>query len=210
MKRYLIPAAAGEAEYIEKKSRFIGHVWYVQSEEEALSHIGEMREKYWDASHNVYAYSVKDSGVMRYSDDGEPGGTSGQPTMNVFLKNELSDFCCVITRYFGGTLLGAGGLVRAYSKTAAMALENAGIAEMKVLSRLKVICSYPQFERIKAEMGSFDGIISDTEYGAEVTLKLTVPAEKMQMFSERVTELSAGTAVITDEGEALIPVKIEK
>lgn len=210
MKRYLIPASSGQAEYIEKKSRFIGHVWRVQSEEEALSHIADMREKYWDASHNVYAYCIKDSGVMRYSDDGEPGGTSGQPTMNVFLKNELTDFCCVITRYFGGTLLGAGGLVRAYSKTAAMALENAGIAEMKVLSRLGVVCSYPQFERIKAELGNFDGMISGTEYGAEVTLRLTVPEEKAQTFSDRVTELSAGTASITDEGEALIPVKIEK
>ena len=209
MKRYLIPAAQGTAEYTEKRSRFIGNVWHVQSEEEAIAHIEEMREKYWDATHNVYAYSVKESGIMRYSDDGEPGGTSGQPTMNVFLQRELSDFCCVITRYFGGTLLGAGGLVRAYSKTAAMALENAGVAEMQLRSRLLVRCSYPQFERIKAELKNFDGVVIDTGFGADVTLSLTVAAEKAADFSARVTELSAATATVEEEGELLMPIKTE-
>lgn len=210
MKRYLIPAGAGESEYIEKRSRFIGHVWQVQSEEEAISRIKEMREKYWDANHNVYAYGIKETGAMRYSDDGEPGGTSGQPTMNVFLKNELTDFCCVVTRYFGGTLLGAGGLVRAYSKTAAMALENAGIAEMKALSRLVLLCSYPFFERLKPELKNFEGVPLNTEYGIDVTLTLTVPKEKVDLFVMRVTELSAGKTTVEVDGEVLIPVKIEK
>lgn len=210
MKRYLIPAGTGEAEYIEKRSRFIGHVWHVKSEEEAVSRIQEMREKYWDANHNVYAYGIKESGAMRYSDDGEPGGTSGQPTMNVFLKNELTDFCCVVTRYFGGTLLGAGGLVRAYSKTAVMALEEAGIAEMKTLSRLVVLCSYPQFERIKFELKNFDAVILDTEYGADVTLTVTVPQENTESFRLRVIELTAATAMVEPDGEVLVPVKIEK
>lgn len=110
MDEYLIPTGGGEAELIEKKSRFLGHIFRIASEAEALSHIKEMRDRYWDASHNVYAYRLK-SGPARYSDDGEPGGTAGMPVLDTLQKGVVYDVCCVVTRYFGGTLLGTGGLV---------------------------------------------------------------------------------------------------
>ena len=130
MTTYLVPAGFGEAEYIEKRSRFIGRVWPVADEAQALEHLREIREQHWDAKHNVYAYIIREGGIMRYSDDGEPGGTSGMPTLNVFRSEEIQNVCCVITRYFGGVLLGSGGLVRAYSNTAKMALDAAGIQKV--------------------------------------------------------------------------------
>ena len=110
---YLTPAAYGEAELIEKRSRFIGRVWPVESEAEALEHLKEIRARHWDATHNVYAYILREGGTMRYSDDGEPQGTSGMPTLTVFRAKEIQNVLCVVTRYFGGILLGTGGLVRA-------------------------------------------------------------------------------------------------
>lgn len=121
MSDYIIPAGYGEAEHIDKKSRFIGQVQHAETEAEAMAFVEEIRKKHADATHNVWAY-VLQSGAMRWSDDGEPGGTSGQPTLNVFRSSGVSDVCCVVTRYFGGILLGSGGLVRAYSKAAALAL----------------------------------------------------------------------------------------
>ena len=114
MSEYIIPAGYGEAEYVDKKSRFIGQVQYARTEAEAMAFVESVRKKYADATHNVWAY-VLNSGAMRWSDDGEPGGTSGQPTLNVFRSAGVSDVCCVVTRYFGGILLGSGGLVRAYT-----------------------------------------------------------------------------------------------
>lgn len=125
MSDYIIPAGYGEAEYIDKKSRFIGQVQHAESEAEAMAFVEQIRKKHADATHNVWAY-VLNTGAMRWSDDGEPGGTSGQPTLNVFRSAGVVDVCCVVTRYFGGILLGSGGLVRAYSKAASMALEAAG------------------------------------------------------------------------------------
>lgn len=110
---------------IEKKSRFTGRIWPVETEEEALAHIKKTRDEFWDATHNVYAYIIK-GGATRYSDDGEPGGTAGMPVLNVLRQAEISNVCCVVTRYFGGTLLGAGGLVRAYGRAAKLALDAAG------------------------------------------------------------------------------------
>ena len=115
MEEYLVPSGEGIAELVEKRSRFLGHIWLTQTEEEALQCIKKMREQHWDATHNVYAYLIKD-GAMRYSDDGEPQGTAGIPVLEVLRKEGIYNVCCVVTRYFGGTLLGAGGLVRAYGK----------------------------------------------------------------------------------------------
>ncbi len=209
MDDYLIPAGFGEIEYVEKRSRFIGRVWPASSEAEALGLLNGVREKHWDASHNVYAYSIRASGVTRFSDDGEPSGTSGMPVLDVFRKAGVQDFCCVVTRYFGGILLGAGGLVRAYSKAAAMALDAAGRARMTRLFDVSLVCSYPQYERIRPELPRFGAQVESTDFGIDVELKLSMTPESFDRFSPRVTELTAATALCEVTGEGLRPVRLE-
>lgn len=209
MQEYLVPAGFGEIEYVEKHSRFIGRVWPIENEQDALSHIKEMREKHWDATHNVYAYSVKNGGIMRYSDDGEPSGTSGMPVLNVFRSNNVQDFCCVVTRYFGGILLGAGGLVRAYTKSATMALEQAGKAEMRTLQNILVTCSYSQFERIKADLARTGIAPEEVMYGADVTMLISLTSDERERAEKRITELSAATAKVELLGEVQRAVRIE-
>ena len=150
MDEYKTILRAADAEFVEKKSRFIGHVRPVSTEEEALAFLAEMRARYWDASHNVYAYRIREGGAQRYSDDGEPQGTSGLPSLDVLRKSGVTDVIAVVTRYFGGTLLGAGGLVRAYSHTVSLALQQAGIAVMRVCTLAQLTCSYSQYGRVAA------------------------------------------------------------
>lgn len=209
MTEFFVPAGYGEAEYTEKRSRFIGHVWNVESEEAAVAHIKEMREKYWDAKHNVYAYILRDGGTMRYSDDGEPQGTSGMPTLNVFRGEEICNVCCVITRYFGGVLLGTGGLVRAYSQTAKLALENAGTSVVRLWKSFDIDCAYSQFERIKNEMEGFGAVTQDTVYGASVLIKTLVPEKNADSFVLRLKDVSAGSVIPSMTGEAFRAVKIK-
>jgi len=208
MDAYLVPAGFGEAEYIEKKSRFIARVWRVGSEEEALAHIAEMRKKHYDARHNVYAYIIR-GGAVRFSDDGEPGGTSGMPTLNVFRAGGIFDVCCVVTRYFGGILLGSGGLVRAYSTAAKMALEAAGTAEMGRWERFQAVCAYPLYEKLRREALAAGAVIDDTAFGQDVTLTLLARAGKGEALAARLRELSAGTVDITQLGEEYRAVKTE-
>lgn len=206
---YLLPAGFGEAEFTEKRSRFIGRVWPIGSEEEALEHIRQMREKHWDATHNVYAYAVKANSIMRFSDDGEPQGSSGMPTLNVFRSAGISDFCCVVTRYFGGILLGTGGLVRAYSQAASMALNAAGISEMRLWGRMLVDCPYSLYERIVKEADSCGAAVCSTDYGASVTIELLLQKEECDAFSLRLRDISSGTvqALLLGEEFAAAPKK---
>ena len=210
MPDYIIPAGDGEIEYVEKRSRFIGRVWHVESEAQALERLRQTRERHWDATHNVYAYALHEGGIMRYSDDGEPSGTAGMPVLDVFRKAGVQDFCCVVTRYFGGILLGAGGLVRAYAKAAALALEKAGKARMTPLLELSLLCSYPQYERIRAELGRTKALLEDTVFGADVELKLAMTAEEYGAFAPRITDLTAGTALLEVTGQSLRPVPLEE
>ena len=207
MEQYLVPASAAEETMIEKKSRFIGHIWPVETEEEAIAHIKEMRDKYWDATHNVYAYVLK-SGAMRYSDDGEPGGTAGMPVLNVLRQEEIYNVCCVVTRYFGGTLLGAGGLVRAYSKSAKLALDAAGIAMKRVWDRVDIPCSYALFERVRQEVEAWQGQIIDSEFTADVLIKAMLPEEQTEGFFLRLQDLSIGKILpqITEKQYRAFPV----
>ena len=128
MSEYLVPFEDAESEFTEKRSRFISHIWRVETEAEARERIEEMKKRYYDARHNCWCYRLREGGVERYSDDGEPQGTAGQPMLNVFQRENVNDVVCVVTRYFGGILLGAGGLVRAYSAAAKDALDGAGIS----------------------------------------------------------------------------------
>ena len=192
MEEYLVPTGYGEDEFVEKKSRFIGRVWPVETEEEALAKIAEMKKQHYDATHNCWAYVLK-SGAMRFSDDGEPGGTAGNPMMQVLQKENLFNVVCVVTRYFGGTLLGAGGLVRAYTKGAKIAIDAAGKSMKRVWSVLYIPCPYTFYERVKLETEAFGGVIRDTQFGAEVELEILVAQPQAQTFLERILDMTSGT-----------------
>ena len=146
MEQLWIPAGEGNSEYIEKKSRFLGLVLPVTTEAEARAQLEAVKKREYDARHNCWAY-VLHTGQKRYSDDGEPQGTAGQPILNVLEREGVQDVLCVVTRYFGGILLGAGGLCRAYTKAAKDALDDAGISELRPWSVLRLDCPYALFER---------------------------------------------------------------
>ena len=192
MDEYTTIRAAAEDSFTERRSRFIGRIRPVTSEEEAVGFINECRETYWDATHNVYAYIIRD-GATRFSDDGEPGGTAGMPVLQVLQREELYNVTCVVTRYFGGILLGAGGLVRAYAHGAKIAVDAAGRSIKRIWTNVYLPCPYSWYERIRLEVAAFGGMIRETQFGADVELDLLLPEEQTQGFLERVTDLSAGT-----------------
>ena len=200
MDEYLVPTDFGEDEFIEKKSRFIGRCWLVETEEEALARIQEMKKQHYDASHNCWAYIIRD-GAMRFSDDGEPGGTAGNPMMQVLQREQLYNVVCVVTRYFGGILLGAGGLVRAYTKGAKIAVDAAGKSMKQVWSVVYLPCPYNFYERVKLEIAAFEGIIRDTQFGAEVELEILLAEAQVQPFLDRLTDMSAATVEGMETGK---------
>ena len=200
MDEYLVPTQYGEDEFIEKKSRFIGRVWCVETEEEALQKIQEMKKQHYDASHNCWAYIIRD-GAMRFSDDGEPGGTAGNPMMQVLQRENLYNIVCVVTRYFGGVLLGAGGLVRAYTKGAKIAIDAAGKSIKRVWTALYIPCPYNYYERMKLEVEAFGAVIRDTQFGSEVELEVLVAQPQTQAFIDRITDMTAGTVETMELGQ---------
>ena len=200
MDEYLVPSEYGEDEFIEKKSRFIGRIWPVETEEEALARIQEMKKKHYDATHNCWAYIIRD-GTVRFSDDGEPGGTAGMPMLQVLQREGLFNAVCVVTRYFGGILLGAGGLVRAYTKGAKIAVDAAGKSMKRVWTVLYVPCPYSFYERVRLEAEGFGGIVRKADFGAEVELELLFPEAKTQEFLDRLTDMTAGTVESMEIGQ---------
>ncbi|MCM1149574.1 MAG: YigZ family protein [Butyricicoccus sp.] len=208
MTTYLIPAGFGEAEYAEKRSRFIARVWPVADEAEALGHLADMRRQHYDASHNVYAYIIRENGIMRYSDDGEPSGTSGQPTLSVLRGEELQDVCCVVTRYFGGTLLGTGGLVRAYTAAAKLAVEAAGVSMVSLWKSAGIVCPYARFERVRRLLEEHGAVIESTDFAADVSFRALVREDAAGGFATELTELTAGSVECRFDGECLRAVRI--
>lgn len=208
MSEYFIPASSGEASYVEKRSEFIGHVRMVETEDEAKAFVSEMKKKYYDARHNCWCYIIKD-GAVRYSDDGEPQGTAGIPMLEVFKREAIENVVCVVTRYFGGVLLGTGGLLRAYTKSAKDALDAAGVAVVRRWVKMNLPCTYSIAERLKLECNNIGGIVTDIEYGAAVTLKVLIPEEKAEEFSLRITDVTAGACTATACGEEFKPVRIK-
>lgn len=178
--------------FIEKKSRFIGYAKPVTTQEEAVAFINEIKSKHWDATHNVYAYVLKDNNIQRYSDDGEPSGTAGVPVLDVLLKEGLVDVCVVATRYFGGTLLGAGGLVRAYSHTSKIAVEAAGIITMAQCSIMEAVMDYSFYDRMTILLSSFGAHILNTDYADKVTITFSVKEDTQQALEEKLTDVSNG------------------
>lgn len=178
--------------FIEKKSKFIGYAKPVKTQEEAVEFISEIKSKHWDATHNVYAYVLCENNIQRYSDDGEPSGTAGVPVLDVMLKESLVDVCVVATRYFGGTLLGAGGLVRAYSHTSKIALEAAGIITMAQCSIMSVCVDYSFYERLNILLSDFSAIVRDTQFSDNVVVEFSVRDDRVQPLSDKLTDVSNG------------------
>ena len=207
MEQYLVPAGAGGSEYIEKKSRFLGLIVPVTSETEARAQIEAVKKREYDARHNCWAY-VLHTGQKRYSDDGEPQGTAGQPILNVLEREGVQDVLCVVTRYFGGILLGAGGLCRAYTKAAKDALDTAGIAELRPWSVLTLRCPYARFERVKLELEKHGGALTNSDYGADIAMTAMLPEPEEAAFARALQELSAGSLAPERTGTELRGVRI--
>ena len=200
MTEYYIPTKRSEARLVEKRSEFIGRVWRVENEEEARMCIEAARKKDHAANHHCWCYIIRD-GAVRYSDDGEPQGTAGQPMLNVFQREGVENVCCVVTRYFGGILLGAGGLVRAYTQSAKDALDAAGISVVRRWVAMELPCTYNLFETMRREVTAFDGVVENVDYGADVVLSVLLPEERAQEFVGRIIDLTAGTIEPLVSGE---------
>ena len=207
MTGYLTPGGFGEAELVEKRSRFIGQVWRVESEDEARARIEETRKKHYDARHTCWCFRLR-AGTERYGDDGEPQGTAGQPMLNVMKAGEVTDAVCVVTRYFGGVLLGAGGLVRAYSAAAKAALDAAGLQRMAEWRSFALDCPYGLYERVKRLLDSSEAVIENTDFGASVLIEALLRAELAPEFHKNLSELSAGAVTAVPGAACFRGVKI--
>ena len=194
MEDYLVPRGVGQAEYIEKKSRFLGGVYPVTSEQEAKEILERVRRQHYDARHNCWCYILK-SGQKRYSDDGEPQGTAGQPMLNVFERERVVDVLCIVTRYFGGILLGAGGLCRAYTKAAKDALDAAGISKMQPWLRQQITVPYALFERAKLLIAAQEGAVEDAQYGADILITYRIPEGADERLRTALREASSGSVI---------------
>lgn len=206
MEQYKTPAGSGQDEFTEKRSRFIGYVQPVGSEREALDFIAAIKSKHWDAKHNVYAYCLREGNVSRYSDDGEPSGTAGIPVLNVIQKNELTDCAIVVTRYFGGILLGGGGLVRAYSHAASLGVSAAGIAVMRLCALCRLRCDYNQYGRLNSLIPDCGGRVTNADFGAAVEMHFTMTREDFAHFLPQLADASNGSVTAEIVGEEFVNV----
>ena len=199
LEEYKTVYEGGQGEIVEKKSRFIATVRPVQTEEEALILIEEMRKKYWDATHNCFAYVIGERReIMRCSDDGEPGGTAGKPMLDVLLGEELYNTAVVVTRYFGGTLLGTGGLVRAYSKAAQEGISASRVIEKNHGVLIEIGTDYNGVGKLQYLFAQREIPILDSQYTETVKLQILVPAKDREQIKKAVTETTSGRASITE------------
>lgn len=192
MDEYQTLRTPASEEFTEKRSRFIGHSQPVSTQEEAIAFIDGIKTKHRDATHNVFAYLLRKGQLERYSDDGEPQGTAGIPVLDVLRKRGVVDCAVVVTRYFGGVLLGAGGLVRAYSHAAALALDAAGIVTMAHCTILEISCDYSFYGKLAVCIPEWGGIAEDTQFGGEVIVRVRIRAELAAIFCEKLTDTSNG------------------
>ena len=177
-------------EYIVKRSRFIGYAKPVKSEQEALDFIEEIRKKHWDATHNVYAYSIREGSVKRFSDDGEPQGTAGMPVLNVITQEGITDCVVVVTRYFGGILLGGGGLVRAYSHSAKLGVDAAQIITMAPWFVCTTSCDYTYYGKIETLIRDFGGVMGETDFGENVNITFRIEKGTEGEFDKKLKDLT--------------------
>ena len=195
MEKIIIEGGVGEI--VEKKSRFIANVFSVADEEEAQRIIAEMKKKYWDARHNCMAYVINN--IQKFSDDGEPQGTAGKPILDVITRRNISNVLIVVTRYFGGVLLGTGGLVRAYQKAANEGIDNSIVAEKMTGFKFEISTDYTGFGKIQYIASNEEVDLINTEYAENVKLLVVCDETKYNGFVKKVTEATAGHAVISDK-----------
>ena len=188
-------------EFTEKRSRFIGDVRPVKTEAEATEFINSIRSKHWDARHNVYAYSLREGNIKRYSDDGEPSGTAGMPVLDVITKNEVYDVCVVVTRYFGGVLLGTGGLVRAYSQGSKIALEAGQVVLMQNCLVCSLTCSYNQYGKISSLIPDNGGVIDDSVFETDVKLSFHIKPDGLPALNKKLADLTSGVVQAVSDSE---------
>ncbi|MDO4883043.1 MAG: YigZ family protein [Oscillospiraceae bacterium] len=188
-------------EFTEKRSRFIGYVKPVKTEAEATEFINSIRSKHWDARHNVYAYSLREGNIKRYSDDGEPSGTAGMPVLDVITKNEVYDVCVVVTRYFGGVLLGTGGLVRAYSQGSKIALEAGQVVLMQNCLVCSLTCSYNQYGKISSLIPDNGGVIDDSVFETDVKLSFHIKPDGLPALNKKLADLTSGEVQAISDSE---------
>lgn len=205
MDSYRTISHIGTDEFTEKRSRFIGHIVPVTTEEEAQAVIAARKKEFWDARHNVWAYALRENNLRRYSDDGEPQGTAGMPVLDVLQKEGLTDCVVVVTRYFGGILLGGGGLVRAYSHAARLAVDAGERCAMRRCAKLSVTCDYAQYGWVSPLVIAEGGAVDDTEFTDEVTLRFHLPLAAVGGLQAKLTEQSAGTLLLQQEDTAFYP-----
>ena len=196
----------GYAEYEDRKSRFIANVFPVETEEKALEILNAVKKKYSDARHNVYAYVVRENNIQRYSDDGEPSGTAGMPVLDAIRKRGLTDMIVVVTRYFGGTLLGTGGLVHAYGKSASEGIENAGPVTRMLCDIYSVTTDYTMSGKIEYSLQTSEYIIEDIAYTDAVTFNVCVPSGRGDRFVKEMTEISLGTVTPEKTGKKYVDI----
>ena len=194
-KKYVTLEREASAEFVEKKSVFIGHAKPVKTDEEALLFVNKIKEQYKDATHNVYAYYLRGGAMARYSDDNEPQGTAGPPVLEVIKKSGCDDCVVVVTRYFGGILLGAGGLVRAYANAAALALDAAHIVTYEEYNVYSLSCDYGEYNKINFELEGADAIIDKCDFSDKVYMEFAVKATVSEKVCKKIAELSGGKLI---------------
>ena len=199
-KKRITLAGTAQTELEEKHSRFIGFAAPVQSEKEAQEIIAGRRAQHRDATHNVWAYYIDQGVHARYSDDGEPQGTAGIPVLNVLKMSGATDLCVVVTRYFGGTLLGAGGLVRAYSAAAKQALDTAGFASMEAFSVLQIHCGYSEYQKLSVQLAAAGAVQDSAVFGSDVEIVVAIEEARSSIVEKLVQEISAGRGNVVRMG----------
>lgn len=207
MKEYKTVEFESKDEFVEKKSRFIGYVKPVKTQEEATNFINSIKSKHWDATHNVSAFVLRENNIQRSSDDGEPSGTAGVPTLDVLLKENLVDVCVVVTRYFGGTLLGAGGLIRAYSHSSKIAVEAGHIITMAPCKVLSVSVDYSFYDRLNILLTEFNANIENSEFTDNVTVTFSVRENTVPLLQDKLMQLSNGKYILKEIGEKFAKVE---
>ena len=209
MGKYLTALGRSEAEYTEKRSKFIATLCHCENEEQAMAFIDEMRSKYWDARHNVFAYSVNKGVSARFSDDGEPHGTAGKPILDVINGSGVTDIAIVVTRYFGGILLGTGGLVRAYSKSAKDSISNAKLAEMIPCTVFETDCEYTDHQRLSSLIESCGGVTENSDYTDKVKLTYYFKDTDIDGFLPKLSETFSARITAKEVEKRISPIEIE-
>lgn len=209
MESYKTIKSAAVVELVEKRSRFIGQIIPAQKLEDVQSFLDKVKAKHWDARHHVPAYLLRDGQLERCSDDGEPSGTAGLPVLEVLRREGLTDCALVVTRYFGGILLGTGGLVRAYSHTAKLAVDAGGVVAMQPCTTLQVVCDYGFYGKLTALLEDEGAVLQDTDFGAQVTARFFLPSEAVGMFQGKLTELSFGRLQAKELSRQFSPIEVQ-